>query len=151
MPSTRHWCPPFRATVNPETGLQNVTEWLSPKRNGRRFARTLSSSVQGLAPGWWCWHWKRAVVGPRMRAQLLARARARSEPRLIQRRVEQALRLKWCPIFFCVVARALAASLLEFRGGRGADGHVPQSHDVEREFCDACLSAWVVQVVDCLT
>ena len=43
---------------------------LSPKRNGRRLARTLSSSVQGLALGWWCWHWKRAVVGPRMRAQM---------------------------------------------------------------------------------
>ena len=43
-----NWCPPFRATVNP------VTEWLSPKRDGRRFARALRSSIHGLAPGWWC-------------------------------------------------------------------------------------------------
>ena len=73
--------------------------------------------------------------------QLLARARARSEPRLIQRRVEQAWRLRWYSILSCAAARALAASLLELRGGRGADGQVPQSHDVEREFCNAGLSA----------
>ena len=73
--------------------------------------------------------------------QLLTRARARSEPRLIQRRVEQAWRLRWYSILSCAAARALAASLLELRGRRGADGQVPQSHDVEREFCNAGLSA----------
>ena len=35
----------------------------------------------------------------------------------------------------------LAASLQELRGGRGADGQVSQLHDVEREFCNAGLSA----------
>ena len=69
--------------------------------------------------------------------QLLARARARSEPRLIQRRVEQAWRLRLYSILSCAAARALAGSLLELKGARGVDGQVPQSHDVEREFCNA--------------
>ena len=65
--------------------------------------------------------------------QLLAQARARSEPPLMRRRMEQAWRLRWYSVLSCAAARAFAASLLELRGGHGADGQVPPAHDVERE------------------
>ena len=61
--------------------------------------------------------------------QLLAHARARSEQPLKRRRMEQAWRLRW----FSVLSRAFAASLLELRGGHGADGQVPPAHEVESE------------------
>ena len=63
---------------------------------------------------------------------LLARARARSEPRLTQRRVEQAWRLRWYAIISCAAAKSFAASLLGWRGGHGSDGLAPPSHEVER-------------------
>ena len=69
----------------------------------------------------------------RVFVQLLARAKARSEPPVIQRRMEQAWLLRWLSIISCAVARASEASLLELRGGQGADGQVPPSHEVERE------------------
>ena len=65
--------------------------------------------------------------------QLLAQARARSEPFLTRRRMEQAWRLRWYSVISCAAARAFAASLLELRGGHGADGQVPPAHEVERE------------------
>ena len=37
---------------------------------------------------------------------LLSRAKARSEPHVLQRRVEQAWRLRWCSILSCAAARA---------------------------------------------
>ena len=57
--------------------------------------------------------------------QLLAEARARSEPLLTRRRMEQVWRLRWFSILSCAAARAFAASLLDLRGGDGADGHAP--------------------------
>ena len=57
--------------------------------------------------------------------QLLAQARARSEPFLTRRRMEQAWRLRWYSVISCAADRAFAASLLELRGGHGADGQVP--------------------------
>ena len=64
---------------------------------------------------------------------LLAQARARSEPPLTRRRMEQAWRLRWYSVISCAAARAFAASLLELRGGHGACGQVPPACDVERE------------------
>ena len=58
----------------------------------------------------------------------LAEARARSEPRVLKRRMEQVWRLRWCSILSCA---AFAMSLLGLRGKIGADGHV--LHEVE---CD---------------
>ena len=65
--------------------------------------------------------------------RLLARARARSEPRLTQRRVEQAWRLRWYAIISCAAAKSFAASLLGWRGGHGSDGLALPSHEVERD------------------
>ena len=42
--------------------------------------------------------------------RLLARAHVRSEPRLLQRRLEQAWRLRWCAIISCAVARFCCVS-----------------------------------------
>ena len=57
--------------------------------------------------------------------QLLAQARARSEPPLIRRRMEQAWHLRWYSVLSC------AAGAL--RGGHVADGQAPPAHEVERE------------------
>ena len=54
--------------------------------------------------------------------RLLARARARSEPRLMRRRVEQAWRLRWYGIISCAAARSFAASLLGLRVGSSPMG-----------------------------
>ena len=64
----------------------------------------------------------------------LAHAKARSETSLMRRRVEQAWRLRWSSLFSCTVARAVATSLLELPGARGADGDCPPSYEVERDF-----------------
>ena len=63
----------------------------------------------------------------------LAKARARSEPRVLQRRMEQAWRLRWCSILSCAAARSFAMSLHGLKGTIGADGHAPMPHEVE---CD---------------
>ena len=54
--------------------------------------------------------------------RLFARARVWFEPRIIQRRLEQAWRLRWYAIISCAAARAFVAFLLGLRGGRGSDG-----------------------------
>ena len=53
-------------------------------------------------------------------------------PRLLQRRLEQAWRLRWYTIISCR-GQILAASLLVLRGGQGSDGQMPPSHEVERD------------------
>ena len=63
----------------------------------------------------------------------LTKARARSEPRVLQRRMEQAWRLRWCSILSCAADRSFATSLLGLNGTIGADGHAPMPHEVE---CD---------------
>ena len=47
--------------------------------------------------------------------RLLARAKARSEPSILRRRVEQAWRLRWGTILACSAVRAFASSLLDVR------------------------------------
>ena len=44
------------------------------------------------------------------------------------------------PSFSCIVACAVATSLLELPGARGADGDCPPSYEVERDFRHAGLS-----------
>ena len=63
--------------------------------------------------------------------RLLARAKVRSEPRILKKRVEQAWRLRWLSMLGCAAARVLAASLLELRSSGGVDGPTPLSHEVE--------------------
>ena len=79
--------------------------------------------------------------------KLLARARARSEPLVVQRRMEQAWRLRWSAILACAAARSFAASLLGLRGGQGVDGQAPPSHEVECDF-SPCRFVWVILLCD---
>ena len=64
--------------------------------------------------------------------RLLARARARCEPRLMQRRLEAGVETALGTQSSCAAARSFAASLLGLRGGQGSDGQMPPSHEVER-------------------
>ena len=64
----------------------------------------------------------------------LTSAKARSEPSILKGRAEQAWRLRWASTLACSAARAFAASLLNLRVGRGADGNVPRTHEVVHEF-----------------
>ena len=64
----------------------------------------------------------------------LARGKVRHEPAVMKRRVRQAWRMRWQAILSCSAAKAFAASLLELRGGSGADGDTPPSHEVESTF-----------------
>ena len=94
------------------------------------------------------------LVGPRARSRLvvfgvevggrwsgesqsfisqLARARARGEQPILRRRAEQAWRIRWGSMVSCVVARAVASSLLGLPRALGADGDTPLLHDVERD------------------
>ena len=82
------------------------------------------------------------LIGPRGRARLvvlrwseetrsfltlLAKAKSWQEPPILRRRAEQAWRLRW-------QSEAFAVSLLELRGGFGADGLTPLTHEVENTF-----------------
>ena len=62
--------------------------------------------------------------------RLLARARARSEPRLLRRAAEAAWRRRWVVMLSCAAARAFAASLLETPHFGGSDGQAPSTMDV---------------------
>ena len=98
------------------------------------------------------------LVGPRARSRLvvfgvevggrwsgesqtfisqLARARARGEQPILRRRAEQAWRIRWGSMVSCVVARAVASSLLGLLRALGADGDTPLLHDVERDLLAA--------------
>ena len=70
----------------------------------------------------------------------LARAKSRGETSLMRKRAEQAWRLRWGSILACTVARAVATSMLELPGVRGADGCTPSAADVEQEFQFAGLT-----------
>ena len=50
---------------------------------------------------------------------LLAKARARCEPRILRRRAKKAWRLRWTGLLCCAASRASAASLLLLRYGGG--------------------------------
>ena len=60
----------------------------------------------------------------------LARARARSEPLEIRAIARRAWFRRWCTAMSCCAAQAFALSLLERRGGLGADYAVPGTPDV---------------------
>ena len=60
----------------------------------------------------------------------LARARARSEPRGMRLAARRAWLRRWCTALACCAAQAFASSLLERRGGLGADGEIPSTSDV---------------------
>ena len=68
-------------------------------------------------------------VGGRWSAEMrtfvaqLAKAKVREEPRLLQKRAEQAWRMRWGAILSCAAAKAVATCLLDLRCAHGADGH----------------------------
>ena len=67
--------------------------------------------------------------------RLLARPKARSEPQMMRKRVEQAWRFRWLSLLGCAAARSFASSLLELWGLGGSDGPIPSSHEVEGDHC----------------
>ena len=71
----------------------------------------------------------------------LAHARTREEGWILRRRTEHAWRLRWGSLLACTAAKAVADSLLELPGVFGADGDVPPSHEVERDFVFAGLAS----------
>ena len=60
----------------------------------------------------------------------LASAKTRNEPKVLRSRAGQAWLHGWCSLLACSSARAFAKSLLERRGGIGADGSTPSTADV---------------------
>ena len=72
----------------------------------------------------------------------LGSAKARAESPLMRRRVEQAWRTVGRPVV--TAARAVAMSLLEWQGTRGADGTCPPSHEVNAL---ACSLVWLSESV----
>ena len=70
---------------------------------------------------------------------ILARAKAPSEALILRKRVEQVWRMRWAATLACSAVRAFAASIFDFRVGRGADGDVPRSHDVANDFRHVCV------------
>ena len=60
----------------------------------------------------------------------LARARAHSEPREMRLAARRVWLRRWCTALACCAAQAFASSLLERRGGLGADGEIPSTSDV---------------------
>ena len=53
---------------------------------------------------------------------LLARAKVRCENTLLRKRIQQPWRLQWGALLSCTTACAVASSMLELPGARGADG-----------------------------
>ena len=68
-----------------------------------------------------------------------AKAKARQMPIVLRRRTEQAWWFRWQALLSCTAAKAFAASLLDMRGGQGADGDAPWAHEVENTFKYASL------------
>ena len=60
----------------------------------------------------------------------LARAKARSEPRILAVRVRQAWHHRWCSLLACAASKAFALSLLERRAAVGADGGTLSTFEV---------------------
>ena len=60
----------------------------------------------------------------------LAKAKARGEPPVLRGRAQQAWMHRWSSLLACSAAKALAMSLLERRGGQGADGATRTTSEV---------------------
>ena len=67
--------------------------------------------------------------------KLLAKAKVRSKPVLVQRRMEQAWRFRWSSMLACAAARSFASSFLGLRGGHSVDGQVPWSAIITMLVC----------------
>ena len=77
---------------------------------------------------------------------LLARAKARGECRLLQKRAEQAWRLRWGSLLSCSAARAFASTLLELPGASGSEApRVSVLLRVHTAFPRCCVQSHVRQ------
>ena len=63
----------------------------------------------------------------------LAKSKAREQPFLLQKRFEQAWRMRWGAFLACAAAKAVATCLLDLRCAHGADGHTPPAWEVEAD------------------
>ena len=139
--STPPWCVHCMATADLGEEPPRWMGWPFWQPGGSRNEGTLSSSARArlvvLA----------VEVGGRFSKETngfltgLAKARARSETPLMQRRVEQAWRMRWSWLLRCAAAKAVAASLLEMQGCVGTAGASPAEHEVEGDFRYAGLAA----------
>ena len=135
-PLTPHWSLQFAPTVSPGVSVLTWTAPLSPKPVVSSSALIQSfSGTHGRA---------RLVVlaaeiGARWSEEArafvsqLAKAKARSVPRILAGRARQAWPHRWSSMLACVSARAFALSLLERRTAVGCDGEPPSSSAVVKE------------------
>ena len=70
----------------------------------------------------------------------LAKSKARQEPRLLQKRDEQAWRMRWGAILACAAAKAVATCLLDLRCAHGSDGNTPLAWEVVADHRHAGLA-----------
>ena len=105
-----------------------------------RNAKTPNSFGNARAPVWWSSRAKLGDAGQeKPRVFRTNSAKARQMPCVLRRR-EQASRLRWQALLSCTAAKAFEASLLDLRGGQGADGDAAKVHEVEHTFKYAGLS-----------
>ena len=114
-------------TLGVQTKMEQFWQLLAAARK----RAVLNWLVNTGAPGW-----SSPEVGGRWSEEcrqflcLLAKAKVRSEPKIMRSRAKQAWLLLWGSFLACSSARAFAMSLLERRGGMGADGPTPSTDDV---------------------
>ena len=111
------------------------------RRKERRYPELAGpgSRARLVVLAFWTW-----VAGGRRRRTHsfhVAKAKARREPRLLQKRAEQAWRMRWGAILSCAAAKAVATCLLGLRCAQGSDGDTPLSWEVEVDHCHAGLAA----------
>ena len=114
-------------------GVQTKMEQLWQLLAAARKRAILNWLVNTGAPGWLSSPAKLVGVGQRS----VAKAKVRSEPKIMRSRAKQAWLLRWGSILACSSARAFAMSLLERRGGMGTDGPTPSTDDVVWEALSA--------------
>ena len=77
--------------------------------------QTLSPFAQERELAWWSWEWKWAAVGPKRLGRHAGENTREIRSPVLQRRLEQAWRLRWCSILSCAAARALSNYLVGVR------------------------------------
>ena len=127
---TPHWCALSMRTGQPAEEPLTLMEWLSQLLDEGRRRPTRSWWGVEVERALWFSPWRWGAGGsPETQSFLsqLASAKARAESPLMR-----AWRFRWGALLSCSAARAVAMSLLEWQGTRGADGTCPPSHEVER-------------------
>ena len=135
-PLTPHWFLQFVQTVSPGVSVLTWTALLLPKpvvsssaliqssRGNHGRARLVVLAAEN--GGRWSEE-ARAFVSQ------LAKAKARSVPRILAGRARQAWHHRWSSMLACASARAFALSLLDRRAAVGCDGEPPSSSAVVTE------------------